>query len=75
MISKISKVSKVSKISKIRKRMITKKPFILTSIGIGLLLAWNVVSGLLSQINWGGVTGCVVGYQAGDWLTNLMGNW
>ena len=55
--------------------MITKKPFIITSVGIGLLLAFNFVSGLLSQINWGGVTGCVVGYQAGDWLTNLMGSW
>jgi hypothetical protein len=53
--------------------MISKKPFILTSVGIGLLLAWNVVNDLMSQINWNGVAGCVVGYQATNWLTALIG--
>jgi hypothetical protein len=54
--------------------MITKKPFILTSVGIGLFLAWNVVSNLLAQVHWGSVAGCVVGYQATDWLTTLIGS-
>lgn len=53
--------------------MTNKKPFILTSIGIGLFLAWNVISGLLSQIHWGSVGGCVAGYMATDWLTSLIG--
>jgi hydrogenase/urease accessory protein HupE len=52
--------------------MISKKPFILTSVGIGLLLAWNVISSLLAQVSWGGVAGCVTGYQAGDWLSRLL---
>ena len=51
----------------------TKKPFILTSVGIGLLLAWNVVSDLLANVHWGSVAGCVAGYQATDWLTSLIG--
>ena len=50
----------------------TKKPFILTSVGLGIFLIWNVVSGLLSQIHWGSVGGCVAGYMATDWITSLL---
>jgi hypothetical protein len=53
--------------------MTNKKPFILTSLGIGLLLAWNVVSDLLANVHWGSVAGCVAGYQATDWLTSMLG--
>lgn len=49
--------------------MTNKKPFILTSLGIGLLLVWN----MLGSIHWGSVGGCVAGYMATDWLTSLIG--
>jgi len=45
------------------------KPFVFTGLGLFLITAWSFVS----QINWAGVSGCVVGYQAGNWLSSLLG--
>jgi hypothetical protein len=48
----------------------TKKPFILTGIGLALLTGWSVISSFISQIHWGSVAGCMAGYSLVDMLFN-----